>query len=296
MVIAQEILCKWQEYFPFLNSNGMLRKYYIFIWSFIAMNINAFANIPDEEFFVLDREMRGVKIITEKSFSKWQTVSYFDNEGFLLRKINYYKNKMRSDYRYEYSMSDALLEIKEKEYLNINNNQESYIIHKYYYNYIKQCYRVESYSSKDLEKPGGILDNFIYKDSLLQYYERGTFPHTDEHPSSKTLYIYNNRKQMIRKLNIDYASIDMLLYSPDFASTDTTFYSFVYDKEGRLTDFITESSNERAVFTGVICWSREKVNKLHIRYSNFDRRGNWTRSHFITEKGRVFRSKRKIKY
>ena len=264
----------------------MLRKYYIFIWSFIAVNINAFANIPDEDFFVLDREMRGVKIITEKSFSKWQTVSYFDNEGFLLRKINYYKNKMRSDYRYEYSMSDTLLEIKEKEYLNINNNPEGYIVYKYYYNLLKKCHRFEVYSSsKGFDEPFVLGDNFIYKDNKLQCYERYTYGMNRTEFVIKCVYVYDDNQRTEQWYEIGEG---LELFD---GCNSTSIY-----QNGKLIDFIHECGDEHGAFTGVVHWSREKKNKFHIRYSNFDRRENWTRSYFITEQGRVFRSKRKIEY
>jgi hypothetical protein len=257
----------------------MLRKY-IFIGFFLVLSFNAFPNFEIEEFFSLEREMRGVKMITENLFSKWKTVSYFDREGLLLRKINYYKNKMRADYRYEYSISDTLLEIKEKEHLNINNNPEWYIVSKYYYNHLKQCYKRETYSSSG---SSGGAKNFIYRDEQLYSYEvhsslyRGFF--------YKYVYDYDGNQRTEQMYEV----------SGDLVSSDGCKSTSIY-QNGKLVDLIHECDDEHGAFTGVVCWSSEKMNKVHIRYSNFDKRRNWTKSYFITEKGRVFRSKRKIGY
>ena len=260
----------------------------IFIWFFLAMSFNAFANISDGKFFFLEREIHGVKMITEKSFSKWKTVSYFDREGFLLRKTNYYKNKTRADYRYEYSISDSLLEIKEKEHLNINNNPEGYIVYKYYYNPMKQRHRFEVYSSArglDLDEPLVFGDNFVYEDGLLVSYTEATEQQYSNGISQKIVYAYNEKKQKSQKMNTSGAY--------------TTFYSYLYNISGQLTDFIHEvvnSDNELVVLSGVVVYSKNNTNKSHIRYSNFDKRGNWKKSHFVTEKSKLFRSKRKIEY
>lgn len=263
----------------------MFRKN-IYIWFFLAMSFNAFANITDEEFFVLEREMRGVKMITENSFSKWKTVLFFDREGFLLRKINYYKNKMRADYRYEYSISDTLLEIKEKEHLNINNNPEGYTVYKYYYNPMKQCHRFEIYiSSRGLENLFVFGDNFKYKENQLQSYERCTYGMNRTEFVTKYVYIYDDNQRTEQRYEI----------SGDLVFSDGCKSTSIY-QNGKLVNYIHECDGEHGAFTGVVSWSKEKMNKVHIRYSNFDRRGNWTRSHFVTEKGKVFRSKRKIEY
>jgi hypothetical protein len=70
---------------------------------------------------------------------------------------------------------------------------------------------------------------------------------------------------------------------------------FIY-KNGIQTDYIHETNDERECIIDIICWSKEMMNKVHIKYSNFDKYGNWTKSYFITEKGKKVRSKRKIQY
>ncbi len=77
---------------------------------------------------------------------------------------------------------------------------------------------------------------------------------------------------------------------------DTTFYTYVYNQHGQLTDFIKESHDISIFYGDAPTWNDTRGNKIHIRYSNFDKHGNWTKSYFITEKRRLLYSKRKIKY
>jgi hypothetical protein len=237
-----------------------------------------------------------IKKITEKSFSRWKTIYLYDSTFFLIRQLNYYKNQPRADYRHEYTIIDSMTVRKTKEHLNINNNKESHTVYKYYYNFRKLC-KMEIYLSSDsLSVPSILADNFIYHDSLLQSYERGRFPHTKKDPPDKILYIYNDAKQMIKELICNDISPIVALHSPDFASKDTLSHSFIYNEKGQLTDCIIETSDKRGAFTGIVCWSNSTMYKAHFRYTDFDKHGNWTKSYFITERGKVFRSRRKIEY
>jgi len=259
----------------------MLRKH-IYTCIFFVMSFNTFAQIAIEDFFSLDKKILGIKMITENSFSKWKTVSYFDDKDFLLRKVKLYKNKIRADYRYEYSSSDTLLIIKEKEYLNINNNPESNIIYKVYYNHLRQCYRVEIYLSKDLENPSRIADNFIYQDNLLRSYETYSTRLTEDR-FDRIVYVYDCNQKTEQRYSV---------YG-DSVSTEGCKSTSIFQNE-KLTDLI-QKCDEGGIISGEVCWN-SSMNKVHIRYSNFDLHENWKRSYFITERGKVFRSKRKIEY
>lgn len=51
-----------------------------------------------------------------------------------------------------------------------------------------------------------------------------------------------------------------------------------------------------AIICDVVCWSKKQQNKYIILYDNFDKKGNWTKSYYLTETGKVLRSKRSIVY
>jgi len=265
----------------------------IFICFFLAMSINALANITDEDFFVLEREMRGVEKITEQTRNNQvKNISFFDKEGFLLRKISYHRNSIKVDERYEYSISDSLLEIKMQVYRYLNiSPEETHTVRKFYYNILKQCYRTETYSSSmNIEVPSGWSTNFIYIDNQLQSYET----YSDTTLQMKTTYTYSEN-QTIKRTDHYYDIIVPVDDSITFVSksgVSTVFLTSFYEN-GKLTDEIHVGED---AIVGIIWYSANEQNKSHIRFSNFDKRGNWTKSHFITEKGRVLRSKKKIEY
>jgi len=239
----------------------------------------------DDAFYYKNLEQKGIKRITERKFDKWEVISIFNEEGYLVREINFYKKEIRSDYKYEYAIMDTLIEMKRTN--SINNDVKNLKIDKYYYTSSGQCHKHSMYFS-DSDASSHNKDNFVYEDGKLISYTQGEMGQT------KFEYTYNEKgqKEHIQKFT-RYGYI--------------TFFSFAYNKFGQLTDYIQEGFiqegynnddeiNEIIVYSGVVVWSKEKTNKIHIRYSNFDKRGNWTRSHFITEKGKVFRSERKIEY
>lgn len=259
----------------------MLRKQ-IFICIFFAVSFNALAQIAVEDFFSPYKKNRGVKMITEDSFSKWKNTSYFNEEGLLLRKVNFFKNKIRADYRYEYSLSDTLFVIKEKEYHNLNNDKENHVIYKFYYNHLRKCYRAEVYLSRDLENPARTYVNFIYQDTLLQSYETYSFSRKED-GFNKIVYVYDSN-QRVEQWHSVYG---------DSVFTDGCKSISIFQNE-KLTDLI-QICDEGGIISGEVCWN-SKMNKVHIRFSTFDKRENWERSYFVTERGKVFRSKRKIEY
>lgn len=262
-----------------------MKRLYISLFILFVLALNTFAQIADEDFFTIDRELRGVKSITETKLSKWKNVSSFDKEGFLIRKMNKFKNKARSDYRYTYTILDSLIEIKDEEVLNINNDTESYSIRKYFYNLQKQCSKFEVFSSTNIITPFVSGGNFIYKDDKLQSYDRHTDHSKKDGYLSRYIYTYSDNSCTKQIHDIYEDSI----FTEECKSTS------IY-QDGKLIDLIHECNDDQAVLMGVICWSDSKMNKSHIHFSDFNKQGNWTRSYFITEKGKVFRSKRKIKY
>jgi len=196
---------------------------------------------------------------------------------------------VRADFRFEYSISDTLLKIKEEEVRNINNNPKVYTLRKFFYNDLGQCIRFEIYSSNfplhNAGKPWIVGDNFIYKNGLLQSFDRYSFrwrrnslEPCEVSSANRTIFTYDGN----RRIEQTYRSIH----------TDTAFISpcitiFIY-QNGKLTDRIFECNGEQVVFTG--------GSGAPIRFSSFDKHGNWTRSYFVTGKGKILRSERRIRY
>lgn len=255
---------------------------------------------------ILHRKNRklGIKQITEITFLKHKNVNLYDKQGFLFQEISYSNNGNFNKKTYEYTDTDTFLiiDIKENRDTDDYENTKKRSTYKYFYNPEKQCYKIEYYSS-DATFPSVRYDNFIYKDNLLQSYQRKNFPFTSEDLPDKVIYIYDNMKQVIKRLYITDFSKDTITLQflkstdkhklPNTEFKDTLHYSYVYSQNGYITDWIIRNKNSS--FTGLICWDNN-MNKVHIKYANFDQYGNWKTSYFLTEKGKKIRSKREIKY
>jgi hypothetical protein len=235
----------------------------------------SFHTFDNDAFYYKNLEHKGIKKITEKTHNKWEAISFFDEKGYLFHEINFYKKEIRSDYKYDYIVTDTVLEIRRIDTINKEVNKQEKI-DRYYYTSLGQCYKHISYFSNS-NNSFHYEDNFIFEDGLLVSYTQGNIG------AVKIIYKYNEKKQRIQEMEIRN-------------QTDTTFYSYVYNKLGELTDFIQKSNNNEVVYSDGAVWSCNKRNKIHIRFSNFDKQGNWTRSYYLTEKGKVFRSKREIEY
>ena len=248
----------------------------IFIILFLISFFSSSYAFDNDVFCHKNLENKGIKKITEKKYTNGEAVYFFNREGYLSNEIHFTKkNEILSEWIYSYIVTDTLLEIKMIGTIGNNERKSTY---RYYYTSLGQCYKRKVFFL-DSDSSSHFLDNFVYEDGMLVSYTEG------KKSATKFVYEYNEKRQkkQILKTSGEYS----------------TFYTYMYNNTGQLTDFIHEvinNDNELVVLSGVVIYSRNNTNKSHIRYSNFDKHGNWTRSHFITEKGKVFRSKRKIEY
>jgi hypothetical protein len=271
----------------------MLQKF-IFSSFLLFASPTIFAQISDADFFVLEREMRGVRQITERHHragtccrGHWKSVFFYDENGFLLRRVNKRRrwvfHRTTADFRFQHTISDTLLVVKSQE---IRRSQRDYIIRKFYFNYLEQCYRFEiflpNFSLHSSGKPQVIGDNFIYKDGLLQSFDRHVFLWRD----SLELFV-SDRHIFTHDSSLRIEQIYRNIHT-DTAFMDDCITIFIY-LNGKLTDRKFKCNGEFIVMTG--------GSGLPIRFSNFDRNENWRRSYFITESGRkLLRSVRRIRY
>ena len=220
-------------------------------------------------------EYKGIKKIIRKTSDKWKVVSSFDREGYVLHETHAYKREMRSDYRFSYAVTDSLVEIRRLDTIDLNNDGDTLRIERHYYNSSNQCYKYSVYSS-DLDDRPFLIDDFVYEDGMLiSYTERGGY--------TKNICQYNEKKQKERRLKIS-------------GRTDSTFFTYMYNQSGQLTDVIQESHDPEVFYGDAPFWNQTRGNKIHIKYTDFDKHGNWRKSYYITEKRKILKEKRKIKY
>lgn len=228
----------------------------------------------DENFLWKDfPQNRKIEKIEETRYNDWTICTIFNSESYLTQKISYHKKKKKSDCKYTYSFSDSLITVNSVDTLE-NESVKRKSTARYYYNILGQMSKYR-FGSSDLVNHPENRDNFVYNNGILSF-TKGAMGKID------FKYIYNGR-QLLLKLEIR-------------DQKDTTFYHFQYDQLGQLTDEVMESKSTEVCYSDVVVWSNERPNKVHIKYSNFDKNGNWTKSFFVTKKGLKYRSRRYIEY
>ena len=219
----------------------------------------------------------GVRKITTTTHDKWRIVCHFDRQGSLIRERNFYKGKLKSDYVYDYRITDSVV------VTSITDISAPYpkLVKKCedYFSPSGKCYKRRVYMNGS-DTVSLYIDNFVYDGNLLISNEEATAWQKENGKVSKVNYYYNEKKQKI-------------LETKFFNGTDSVFYS--YDKMGRLTDEI-KKSDDISVLSDIVPYADNELNKVQLTYSNFDNKGNWTKSYYATQEGKKTRSKRKIEY
>ena len=163
-----------------------MKKKIIITLFFIGLFYSPYA-LNNDGFYSKTLEHKGIKKITEKTHDKWEVISFFDSEGFLLQKISYYKKKLRSDVKYDYTVMDTLLEIRRITLFNVNADNKTKI-DRYYYTPSNQCYKYRVYFSES-NNPSYYEDNFVYDDGMLVSYTQG------KNSTTKFIYKYNEKNK-----------------------------------------------------------------------------------------------------
>lgn len=219
----------------------------------------------------------GIRKISTTTHDKWCIVYHFDRRGSLIREQSFYKGKLKSDYTYDYRIMDSVV------VTSITDMSAPYpkLVKKYedYFSPSGKCYKRRVYMNGSATV-SLYIDNFVYDGDLLISYEEATAWQKENGNVSKVNCYYNKKKQKI-------------LETKSFNGTDSVFYS--YNKMGQLTDEIRKSDS-LSVLSGIIPYADSELNKVQLTYSNFDNKGNWTKSYYATQEGKKMRSKRKIEY
>ncbi len=233
----------------------------------------------EEMYFHKNSMYMGIKKITYTYNSKWKTVYFYNKQGLLERQINCFKNSKRADYHFEHTLTDTTFTIKERE---DKEHEESYRICRYLYDKNGNCIKMEVFSSNKLDIPFVVSESFIYNDDnlLLEYKHNASI-------NWKYKYFYNNKKQKIKKIEFD----------DDFEENAITTV-FEYNNKGIIIkeDMLYEGYNLYADGKYIFPYNQSKPMRIVYLYEDIDKHGNWKKSYYLTEKGKVFRSKRKIGY
>lgn len=189
---------------------------------------------------------------------KKQKISEYKN-SFLEKETNYHKGKVWSISNYRYEITDSVWTI------HYSNTVQKDTTTKYVYFTDGIC-RATKYN------------NFI----------REVIPVCGQlvsiSPDTKT---YKTR----------YSCHGDTIVKEAFSDGELAFVEKTFYINGTIAFSSDEIFNDPlAVIADVVPWSKTRQNKCVILYRRFDKYGNWTRSYYLTERGRGLRSRRKIFY
>ena len=255
--------------------NYKMKILFFLIFIFESIVISGYPTIPKG--FCNQISVTGVRKVTTITHDKWSIVCNFDRQGFLNREQRFYKGELKADYAYEYKITDSVLVTivtdRENQHIKLVKKSEDYLSPS------GKCYKCRVYMNGS-ESASLYVDNFVYDGDLLISYDVATAWQKRNGKASKVHYYYNKKKQKI-------------LETKSFNGTDSVVYS--YDKMGRLTGE-TKTSDSLSILSGIVPYADNELNKDQLTYSHFDNKGNWTKSYYTTQEGKIFRSKRKIEY
>ncbi len=255
--------------------NYKMKILFFLIFIFESIVISGYSTIPKG--FCNRISVTGVRKVTTITHDKWSIVCNFDRQGFLNREQRFYKGELKADYAYEYKITDSVLVTivtdRENQHIKLVKKSEDYLSPS------GKCYKCRVYMNGS-DTVSLYIDNFEYDGDLLISYDVATAWQKRNGKASKVHYYYNKKKQKI-------------LETKSFNGTDSVVYS--YDKMGRLTGE-TKTSDSLSILSGIVPYADNELNKDQLTYSHFDNKGNWTKSYYTTQEGKIFRSKRKIEY
>jgi hypothetical protein len=247
--------------------------------------------------YPFDDRMENVRHVTTYS-SYWRQEYDYNDDGFLIEQINYYRGEKRAHYKHEYIHTDTLFTHFETELMNINrrdNNYHSY--RKLYYDLLGRP-RFYEYFSHD-SAPDVIADRFIYdEDKRLLCYNWSRYNICTKKLGGTDIIC--NQYNATGKISSKYQNNE----------TYSKYTEYRYDNVGRLTDVVTTNtarpikklhylgSDSTYIVTKDIPSFVVAHNNTHThrRYTHFDSYGNWTKCYNITSKGKKLICRRKIKY
>ena len=193
-------------------------------------------------------------------YKKSKSVKVYE-DSFLKKETFYLKKNIWSESYFNYEITD-----NEWVICDINTlKKDTLVVSIFFDNNI--CSVINYQNFKNSQKVIPICNRLVTIPNDTSIYKVRYFCHND------TIY-----KEVF--INDILSSIEKTLYNNN---------SLVFKSEEIVDDPL-------AIISDVVCWSKNQRNKYIILYDNFDKKGNWTKSYFLTDKGKVLRSKRKIIY
>lgn len=227
--------------------------------TFIYLSIYYTSNAQQIPIEIKQYHKTDILKITE--FYKKSTSIKIYEDSFLKKETFYLKKRIWSESNYDYEITDNKWVV----YCANTLKKDTSVISIFFKNNI--CSAINYKNSKNNKKVIPICNRLVTIPNDTSICKVRYFCHNDT--ICKEVFI-----------NDTLSSIEKTLYNNN---------SLVFKSEEIVGDPL-------AIISDVTCWSKNQRNKYIILYDNFDKKGNWTKSYYLTEKGKVLRSKRNIVY
>lgn len=217
-------------------------------------------------------------VFRPKAFSGWEYVYQFEN-ALLVKRTNTINGVVNADYLYERREVDNR-RIEREIIQNANNGQKGdYIEYENFLNANGQVEKVNfwSFNARDNSRELYLVEmNARYVNGKLMGYTRHSIIDNGQMDSGeKCNLIYDNAGRLIR------------LERQDIVNGFKTILYYHYNRRGRVdrfsVDYLVGLRND------------QNTNRQVINYK-YDRRGNWVKRYWISDKNKRLEDKRKIKY
>ena len=256
-------------------------KNWIMKYIFTFMLIFLFLSTNGQVLSFVDNKFVGEKLnkVIEKSIKykdSWREF-YFDKNSRLIEKKYFRDYKEVQNIKYEYTVYDSVLIVKETTsdiYNRLNIN-----ILKSFFDINRKLIRFEKYFQEDTLVPAVLEKNIVFNDQgKVVSYDR---------------YLYNTNSVYVQLRKIDYSKNGKVLTIREVGSPETE--TLKYDHKGNMTDWIFDYHDPQAVIAGAKTWSRNRRDKNQLRYK-YDNYGNWIKEYAVTKFWRYKLNEREITY
>ena len=255
--------------------------------------IDKFNRIKFEEAIKNPKKFKEIKITKYHSFFQLKgehSHFYFDTLGRMEKCYIYGRNSYELT-KNDFIITDSLSIRTTTNSLVKDNNIIHTSQHSMYLKYKSGRLFEIKYCHKGFECTKN--NNFCYSDSSISYEEHFydfIYQHTYAYMRDDFCDCYAVvKKESVVKLPKNIDTTENRIYKNNSADRDI----YIFNSNNILTDFISISKDG---FIGIPYTEKNGVGVSHIKFTNFDKNGNWTRSFFILGNKRKFRSKRKITY
>ena len=226
----------------------------------------------------MNASKRDSGVFKPKTYSGWETIYHFEDSK-LVNRISQLNGQVNADYLYQYKQVGNRRIDREIIQDNAKGQKGDYIEYENFINAEGQVEKVNfwSFNARENVRELFLVEmNAGYDNGKLMDYTRHSVKENEEMDSGeKCSLFYDPSERLVR------------MERQDIASNFKTILYYYYNKRGFLNRFSIDY---------LVGLRNDQNTQKHDVYYKYDRRGNWIRRYWISDKKRRLEDKRKIKY